>query len=255
VASGGGSARRVAFRAVAVVGAVLHTAPIVFLGASFTAGEMKIHVVHNTAALAMFTGVIALGWILAAVSPERMIAPFQAATLAVVAVAAASAISADVQGGLLTVIPGLLLVVLHPERPLLARMGRTAPAPLALAALAVVPAVGFAVSNASKQRNGMPMDTHVEMHHWTGMAAFALTMVLVGVVAGLGGANRRIVAIAGGLGTMLFGAMSLAYSGYPGAVAAPWAVACLAWGAALSGDGYRMAREPSPLPAATGVAL
>jgi hypothetical protein len=227
----------------------------VFLGASFTAGEMKIHVVHNTAGLAMFTGVIALGWILAAASPDRMIAPFQAATLAVVAVAAASAISADVQGGLLTVITGLLLVVLHPERPLLARMGRTAPAPLALAAFAVVPAVLFAVSNASKQRNGMSMDPHVEMHHWTGMAAFALTMVLVALVAALGGANRRIVAIVGGLGAMVFGAMSLAYSGYPGAVTAPWAVACLVWGAALAGDGYRMAREPSPVPAATGVAV
>jgi hypothetical protein len=87
------------------------------------------------------------------------------------------------------------------------------------------------------------------------MAAFALTMALVAVVAGLGGPNRRIVAIAGGLGAVVFGAMSLAYSGYPGAVTVPWAVACLAWGGALAGDGYRMAREPSPVPAATGVAV
>ncbi|MEP7059718.1 MAG: hypothetical protein ABI828_03215 [Actinomycetota bacterium] len=250
--AGSGNASLIVFRVVAVLGAVLHAAPIVFLGTSFTAGEMKIHVVHNTAGLAMFTGVIALGWTLAAISPERMIAPFQAATLAVVAVAIASAISADPQAGLLTLIPGVLLVVLHPARPLLVRMGRTAPAPFALAAVAVVPAVVFALSNASKQRDGMPMDPHVEMHHWTGMAAFALTLVVVAVVAGLGGANRRIVAIAGGLGAVLYAAVSLSYSRYPGAVTTPWAIACLVWGAALTGDGYRMAREPELRPNETG---
>jgi hypothetical protein len=252
VADGGGNARLVAFRVVAVLGAFLHAAPVVFLGASF-AGEMKIHVVHNTAGVAMFSGVIALGWILSAVSPERMIAPFQAAALAVVAVAIASAIAADPQGGLITVIPGVILVVLHPDRPLLARMGRTAPAPLVLAGLAAVPAVGFALSNASKQRNGMPMDPHVQMHHWTGMAAFALTLVFVAVVAGFGGANRRIVAIAGGLGAVLFGVMSLIYSRYPGAVTTGWAIACTVWGGLLAGDGYRMARAPNPAPVVAGV--
>jgi hypothetical protein len=238
-----GSGRVIAFRIVAVLGGVLHALPVVFLGASFTAGEMKIHVVHNAAGLAMFTGVIALGWILAAVKPERMIAPFQAATLAAVALAIASLISADLPGGAVTVLIAAVLLVLHPARPLLFRMGRTAPLPLILAALAVVPAIGFALENASLQRNGMPMDPHVEMHHWTGMAAFSLTLVMVAVVAGLGGPNRRAVAMVGGLSAAAFGVVSLVFAGYPGASDTFWAIACLAWGAVLAGDGYRMARE------------
>ncbi|MEA2555002.1 MAG: hypothetical protein QOI60_333 [Actinomycetota bacterium] len=246
--NGKGSGRLMAFRIVAVIGAVLHAAPIVFLGASYTAGEMRIHVVHNAAGLAMFTAVIALGWILAAISPDRMVAPFQAATLAVVAVVVASVISADVQGGLLSGVVGLVLVVLHPDRPVLARIGRTGPLPLILAALAVVPAIGFALESASLQRNGMPMDPHVEMHHWTGMAAFAMTLVVVAVVAGLGGPNRRIVAMVGGLSAMFFGVMALVYAGYPGAPARAWAIACIAWGMLLAGDGYRMAREPGNEP-------
>jgi hypothetical protein len=245
MAVGSRSFRRTMFRVVAAIGAVMHAAPVVFLGASFTAADMKVHVVHNAAGLAMFTAVIALGWILAAISPERMIAPFQAATLGVVAVAIAAAISADLQGGIITVVPGLILVVLHPERPLLTRMGRTAPAPLVLAGLAAVPAVAFALSNASMQRNGMPNDPHVEMHHWTGMAAFGLTLVFAALVAGVGGPNRRIVAIAAGFAAMFYGVMVLVYSGYPGAVSTPWAIACIIWGAALAGDGYRMAREPT----------
>lgn len=238
-----GHARPIAFRIVAVIGGVLHALPIVSLATSIASAKERIHVVHNTAGLGMFTAVIALGWILAAVSPDRMIAPFQAATLAAAALAVASVISADLRGGSITVALAVVLVLLHPARPLLFRMGRTGPAPLVLAALAAVPAIGFALSNASLQRNGMPMDPHIEMHHWTGMAAFALTLLVVAAVAGLGGSNRRIVAMVGGLAVMLFGVVSLIYSGYPGAVSTLWAIACLIWGAALAGDGYRMARE------------
>jgi len=205
-----GDARLISFRAVAVAGGVLHALPVVFLAVSVASAKERIHVVHNTAGLGMFAAVIALGWILAAVSPDRMIA--------------------------------VVLIVPHPARPLLFRMGRTA-TPLVLAA-AAVPAVWFALSNASLQRNGLPMDPHIEMHRWTGMAAFALTMVLVAVVAGLGGPNRRPVAMVGGLVGAFFGVMSLIYSRYPGAVSTPWAIACIVWGAALAGDGYRMAREP-----------
>jgi hypothetical protein len=240
-----GHARLIVFRILAVIGGVLHALPIVFLATSIASAKERIHVVHNTAGLGMFAAVIALGWILAAVSPDRMIAPFQAATLAAAALAVASAISADLRGGSITVALAVVLVLLHPARPLLFRMGRTAPAPLVLATLAAVPAVGFALSNASLQRNGMPMDPHIEMHHWTGMAAFALTLLVVAAVAGLGGPNRRIVAMVGGLSVMLFGVVSLIYSGYPGAVSTPWAIGCLIWGAALAGDGYRMAREPA----------
>ncbi len=239
---GRGKARLIVFRVVAVIGGVLHALPIAFLAISALSAKERIHVVHNTAGLAMFTGVVALGWILAAVSPDRMIAPFQAAALAAAALAVASLVSADIQGGSITVAIAVLLVALHPARSLLFRMGRTAPAPLVLAALAALPAVVFALSNASLQRNGMPMDPHIEMHHWTGMVAFALTLLVVAVVAGLGGPNRRIVAMAGGFSAAFFGVMSLLYSGYPGAVSAPWAIGCIVWGAALAGDGYRMAR-------------
>lgn len=240
-----GRARLIAFRVVAAIGAVLHVLPMVFLAASFTTVDTRIHVVHNAAGSAMFTGVIALGWILAAVSPERMIAPFQAATLAAVAVAVAAALAVDLTTASITVALAGVLFVLHPARPLILTMGRTAPLPLALAALAALPAIGFALSNASLQRNGPPMDPHVEMQHWTGMAAFGLTAVTVGLVAGLGGPNRRIVAMVGGSMVIFFAMMSLAYSGYPGAVSTPWAIASLIWGAALAGDGYRMAREPA----------
>ncbi len=251
MAPGRGNAR-LAFRVVALIGGALHVVPIVFLSLSVASATDRIHVVHNTAGVALFTCVIGFGWILAAIRPERMIAPFQAATLGVLAVVIASVISADPQGGSITVAIGIVLLALHPARALLFRMGRTAPGPLALASLAAVPAVGFALSNASIQRNGMPMDPHVQMHHWTGMVAFALGAVLVAVVAGLGGPNRRLMAIATGFAAVLFGGMSLAYSTYPGAVSMPWAIGCLLWGVALAGDGYRMAREPAADTASEG---
>ncbi len=133
-----GHARLIVFRIVAVIGGVLHSLPIVFLAISIASAKERIHMAHNTAGLGMFTGVIALGWMLAAVSPDRMIAPFQAATLAAAALAVASAISADLQGGSITVALAVVLMLLHPSRPLLFRLGRTAPAPLVLAALAAV---------------------------------------------------------------------------------------------------------------------
>ena len=235
--------RLVIFRVVAVIGGVLHALPVVFLAGSLATTKERIHVVHNTAEFAMFAAVISLGWILAAVAPERMIAPFQAATLTVACVAVASVLSADPRAGVVTALFAIILLVLHPARSVLWRMGRTAPAPLVLAALAVVPAIWFALSNASLQRNGAPTDPHVEMHRWTGIVAFALTVVMVAVVAGLGGRNRRIVAVVGGLSAASFGVISLINSGYPGAVTSVWAVACIAWGATLAGDGSRMARD------------
>lgn len=240
--SGAKRGRLIAFRVVAAIGVVLHTAPIVFLAVSLASAKDRLHVVHNTAGLAVFTAVIALGWLLAAIAPGRMIAPFQAATVAFGCLVIAAALSAAPQAAAITAPFAIVLVVLHPDRALLWRFGRTAPLPLTLAAAAAVPAVLFAWSNTSLQRNGQPLDPHVQMDHWVGMAAFTLAAVGAAIVAGLGGGGRRIVAMAGGGAVALVGVVSLAYSKYPGALSTTWAVGSIVWGLILAGDGSRMER-------------
>ena len=99
-----------------------------------------------------------------------------------------------------------------------------------MAALALVPAVAYALTQAELQRNGSSLDPHVEFHHYSGMATYALSLPLAALAAALRLPGRRIAVWIVGVTGAGLGLASLLLSDYVGAFDPVWAWLALAWG-------------------------
>src|SRR3972149_1436215 len=172
---------RIAFGILATLGGLaglVFTVPLAL--PSMGSGPDSIHRIHNVVGLFTFGVFIGLAVMVAAWRPATQIAAFQAVLVATVASTAVALLAGDFisgsywPGGVIVVI----LVALHPARR---ELFRNAPPiwPLVILALAsIVPAVLYALSQASLQRDGVMADPHVELHHFSGIAASALGLML-----------------------------------------------------------------------------
>jgi hypothetical protein len=133
----------------------------------------------------------------------------------------------------LTVMAGALIAfVLHPAGREFFRSFRVARANRAMFALVVVAAVPlltFAAGNVVLQ--GTVLDTHAAPGHYGFMAAFAFTVIGVGLLASLRPDGWRLVAWVTGLLMVLLGVTSIAYPEATSSLSLPWALAAIGWGA------------------------
>ncbi|HEX5626720.1 MAG TPA: hypothetical protein VFY08_01735 [Actinomycetota bacterium] len=222
-------------RAFRIVAAVLGIAAIGF-SLPFAVGALlgeadrihRLHFVAGTLGLGVLLGVSLLA---CARRPEDL-GPFWVAVASGVATTIAGIVAGDfVSGGYVTS-PILLIVLfaLHPERPSLFAIGGVDPAAAAVAALALVPAVAYALTQSELQRNGSSLDPHVEFHHYSGMATYALSLPLAALSAALRLPGRRIAVWIVGVTGAGLGLASLLLSDYVGAFDPAWAWLALAWG-------------------------
>ena len=227
---------RRAFRIVAgVLGVAVIGLSLPFAITSFTDDAESIHRLHFLA------GVLASGLLLGgsllicARRPESMIGPFWVAVASGVASTLAGVVSGDFVSGLWFTAPIALaiLIALHPARSSLLRIEGIDVATAFLALVAVVPAVAFALTQAELQRNGFVSDPHVEFHHYSGMASYALSLPLAAFAAALRVPGRRIAGWIVGVTGAGLGLASLLLSDHPGAFRPAWAWLTLAWGVAL----------------------
>jgi hypothetical protein len=167
---------RRAFRIVAgVLGVATIGLTVPFAVGAFFGDADRIHRLHFTAG-ALGSGILlGVSLVVCALDPDDL-APFWVAVAAGVATSIAGIVSGDFISGIYFTAPIVLLVlfVLHPRRrSLFAIEGVDAPT-AAVGFLAVVPAVAFALTQAELQRNGVASDPHVEFHHYSAMASYAL---------------------------------------------------------------------------------
>jgi len=227
---------RRAFRIVAgVLGVAVIGLSLPFAITSFTDDAESIHRLHFLAGV--FASGLLLGGslLICARRPESMIGPFWVAVASGVASTLAGVVSGDFVSGLWFTAPIALaiLIALHPARSSLLRIEGIDVATAFLALVAVVPAVAFALTQAELQRNGSVSDPHVEFHHYSGMASYALSMPLAAFAAALRVPGRRIAVWIVGVTAAGLGLASLLLSDYPGAFRPAWAWLTLAWGVAL----------------------
>ena len=227
---------RRAFRIVAgVLGVAVIGLSLPFAITSFTDDAESIHRLHFLAGV--FASGLLLGGslLICARRPESMIGPFWVAVASGVASTLAGVVSGDFVSGLWFTAPIALaiLIALHPARSSLLRIEGIDVATAFLALVAVVPAVAFALTQAELQRNGFVSDPHVEFHHYSGMASYALSMPLAAFAAALRVSGRRIAVWIVGVTAAGLGLASLLLSDYPGAFRPAWAWLTLAWGVAL----------------------
>jgi hypothetical protein len=227
---------RRAFRIVAgVLGVAVIALNLPFAITSFTDDAESIHRLHFLAGV--FASGLLLGGslLICARRPESMIGPFWVAVASGVASTLAGVVSGDFVSGLWFTAPIALVILisLHPARSSLLRIEGIDVATAFLALVAVVPAVSFALTQAELQRNGFVSDPHVEFHHYSGMASYALSLPLAAFAAALRVPGRRIAVWIVGVTAAGLGLASLLLSDYPGAFRPAWAWLTLAWGVAL----------------------
>jgi hypothetical protein len=144
----------------------------------------------------------------------------------------------------------LLATALHPAGSAFfssfrgARLSRPLAALVAVAAAVLLP---FAVVNVGLQAS-VP-DDHAAAGHYGFMAAFALATIMLGVLASLRPDGWRLIAWTAGLLLALFGAVSLAYPQATSSLAAPWALAAIAWGVVFIGVA-QLTPDPAARPTA-----
>jgi hypothetical protein len=224
---------RRAFRIVAgVLGVAVIGLSLPFSITSFIDDAESIHRLHFLA------GVVASGLLLGgsllicAWRPESTIGPFWVAVATGVASTIAGLISADFISGLWFTAPIslVILIALHPARSSLLRIDRIDVATAFLGLVALVPAIAYALTQAELQRNGQTSDPHVDFHHYSGMASYALALPLAAFAASLRVPGRPIAVWIVGVTGAGLGLASLLLSDYVGAFDPVWAWLALVWG-------------------------
>lgn len=102
---------------------------------------------------------------------------------------------------------------------------------MALVVVAAVPFIAFAASNIDLQAT-VP-DEHAGMGHYGFMAAFAFTVIGIGLLASLQAEGWRLTAWMAGCLPVLLGVASLVYQDVASSLDPLWAVAAIAWGVAF----------------------
>ncbi len=232
---GVGKGRLIAFRVLAVLSAlvnIIFTIPG-FLITWFDHGKDSIHHVHLATGIGfgLFLGV---GLLLSAWKPEKYISLFQCG----IAVAAAGLIeiaSSDFLSGfaLVYIVAIAILVALHPARDEVLKP-RTPDLRMAvLPVLSFIPAVAYGLTQSKLQKNGVAVDPHVELHHYSGIAWTTIGASLAGLGAAMRTRGYRLSAWFVGVAWVSLGAVSLRYPKYPSALESVWAWAALACGVAF----------------------
>lgn len=229
---------RLAFRIVAAIfgiGGVALSVP--FTVVSFIDEAEAIHRMHNVAFTALYAFLLGVPLLACVRAPEGALAPFRVAAASGIAGGVAGLLSSDFISGVWFTAPigVVVLWALHPARREVLRPGGVDLATLALAVLAVAPAVTFALGQAELQRNGVESDPHWELHHYSGMAAVSFSLPLCAFAASLRGLGRRLAGWLVGLAGVLVGGGSVVLSDHLGAFDTVWGWLAVAWGVAVIG--------------------
>ena len=226
---------RRAFRIVAgVLGVAVIGLSLPFSITAFIDDAQSIHRLHFLAGV-FASGLLLGGSLLVCAWRPESIGPFWVAVATGVASTIAGLISGDFISGLWFTAPIslVILIALHPARPSLLRIDGIEVVTTLLGLVALAPAVAFALTQAELQRNGSVSDPHVEFHHYSGMASYALSLPLAAFAAALLVPGRRIAGWIVGVTGAGLGLASLLLSDYPGAFQPTLAWLTLAWGVAV----------------------
>ncbi|HZA42103.1 MAG TPA: hypothetical protein VFA00_15940 [Actinomycetota bacterium] len=219
------------FRLIAAIMAVSGVAFGLFTAVFGIVSEaQEIHAFHNVVVAALLLVLSAPPAIAAARAPDRAAGPL----LHLVAVSVAGLITmvlglkVDIFTLPFIVLVGVLLMLRVPRGPALAA-GRLSPSLAVLVAVAALPLVIYALTQAELQRIDISGE-HAEFNHWVETSFYAVAVLLLGLMAAVRPAAYRLTAWCAGLGLAILGGASLALGHYASALDAPWA-----WGALLGG--------------------
>jgi hypothetical protein len=239
------------FRITATVLAVLLillTVPFAVSSMISSDPEQTIHRFHNTGGsvptLILAAALVLVGW------RPGDVAGMQLFVLGAIVSAVVGLVAGDLFTGLqfVGVVLAAILLALYPARADVWRARSLRPTLLAVALIAAVPAVAYALTQASFQRHGTSLDVHAQMHHYSGSAVAALALPATVLVAAVGGAGWRAVGWIGAAAFVVFGVSALAYSTYVSAPDPVWSWASIVGGIVVLALTELEARRPTGRP-------
>ncbi|HKE54603.1 MAG TPA: hypothetical protein VKC55_07525 [Actinomycetota bacterium] len=241
---------RLAFRIVAgVFGVFVLGTSIPFAIGSFVDDAQDIHLIHNLSGAAVYGVLLGVGLVALAARPEGYVAILQGLVLASVGALIGGLLAGDLIEGFWFIVPVfvLILIALDPARTALTSVGTVNPPVLVLVVAAAIPLVAYALTQASLQANGSPLDPHVEAHHYGGQAVGSLLLLLFAVAPALGAAGWRLAAWLVGVSMATIALGSLAYADHVSALDSPWAWLALAWAIAYVAVAEASVRRRQPV--------
>jgi energy-coupling factor transporter transmembrane protein EcfT len=225
--------RVLAYRIIAgVVGLFFILSGLAFSVPQFFSTTDKVHSFHDLATMPAFLVLLGFALIVMMLRPDDVVALRVAWAVALGAVIA-GIIGHDLITDTLypiTVVAIGVLTILAPNRGKLLRFDSPNVAMLSLAIVAAIPAIVFAWDNARimlQMDPAMDMSGHWKYHHWSGVAASALGVVLAAIVVSFRSPGDRMWTWVVGFATMLFGLAGIIFSDavrYPSSIGTLWGV-------------------------------
>jgi hypothetical protein len=222
-----------AFRIVAaVLGVSLIVLSVPFAVIAITSNDatQTIHRYHATAG-ALASLILAAALLVLARRPASVSAMQLFVGGAVVSLAV-GIVAGDLFTGLLFigVVLAAVVLALYPYRAQVWRTARPRLALIAAAVVAAVPAIAYALTQASLQRHALPGDPHGDAHHYSGVAVVAVALPATALIAGIGARGWRIVGWIAAAAFVAFGLSALAFADYMSAPDVGWGWASVAGG-------------------------
>ena len=224
--------RVLAYRIVAgVFGAFVIISNIAFSVPQFFSDTDKVHSFHDLASMPAFLVLLGFALIVMMLRPDDVVA-LRVGWAVVLGTVVAGLLGHDFISGTyyITLIVVGVLTILAPARSELLRFGSPNIAMLSLAIVAAIPAIVFAWDNARIMLQGDPMHDatgHWKYHHWSGVAASALGVVLAAIAVSFRSPGDRMWTWVVGFATMLFGLAGIIFSDavrYPSSIGTLWGV-------------------------------
>jgi len=188
------------------------------------------HRIHQIAMHSVLLGLV-LGVALQLYRPERRVAPLLQPLTVFLAFHVVELATGRYKGGFPFLdILLILLILLHPRVRELFRLPRLDWTMVGLTALAAIPWIVFALSQAKLAQLNLPTDEHAQMEHWTRMAVFAILMIVWGLIGSTDLSGWRLTAWLVAYGSVVYGLQSLFFPHQASAALAAWAITAAGWG-------------------------
>ena len=218
---------------------------ISLIGGWVGAGGREEHKVHDLGYGAVAGLLVALPFLLQAWSPERKPAVMQGAAAAGLGLALGYGLGGQPVFALVPIVIAVLLWWFHPSRGQPMRLGgRPHPAMAALAVLAAIPLVMFAIDQAAIQRACIEADQHCREFHYAGMAALSFAIPLVALVASFRSVGWRTVARLVAAAAAVFGLSAVLFPEVGSSVGTTWGAVALGGAVVFLAVAQWGARDP-----------
>jgi hypothetical protein len=192
---------------------------------------LGIHLVHDTMASTLLW-VALIGMLVQARNPQAHIGGMAQALLVFLVMCLTIIASAFFfPPPFIFLLLALITAALHPaRRELLSWRGIRNPLLAGLTAVAAVPSLIYAVEHIARQRTAVAQDPHAEMGHWLLMAAYAITIIVLGLFSATRPPGWRVTAWSTGVMAAVFGLISLLYPAQSSSLGVTWGLLALIWG-------------------------